>query len=91
MTPGSEYDLLLFIAGTSPRAAQAEQNVRALCDRYLPGRYQLTTVDLQQLPALAQEFDVLGIPMLLKRRPGLERRLVGDCSDAARVMKVLGV
>ena len=88
---GPEYDLLLFIAGASPRAQHAEHNVRALCDRYLRDRYHLAVIDLQRQPARAQEFDVLGIPMLLKRCPGLERRLVGDCSDAARVLKVLGL
>jgi circadian clock protein KaiB len=88
---GLGYDLLLFIAGSSPRALRAEQNVRAFCNQYLLSRYQLAVIDLQQQPALAEAFGVIGLPMLLKRHPGLERRLVGDCADAERVRKVLGL
>jgi circadian clock protein KaiB len=86
-----EYELLLFIAGASPRADAARRNIQQLCERYLVGRYTLTVVDLQQHPARAMEENILGIPCLVKKRPGLIRRLVGDLADTERVRKLLGI
>jgi circadian clock protein KaiB len=89
--PALEYELALFVASDSPRGARALRNLQALCAQYLAGRYTLAVVDLQQDPARAEADGVIGLPMLLKRRPGLVRRLVGDLSDRDRVLKVLGL
>ncbi|MGI4884120.1 MAG: circadian clock KaiB family protein [Janthinobacterium lividum] len=89
--PALEYELELFVAGDSPHGALALRNLQALCAQHLAGRYTLTVVDLHQDPARAEADGVIGLPMLLKRRPGLVRRLVGDLSDPDRVLKVLGL
>jgi circadian clock protein KaiB len=34
---------------------------------------------------------LIGVPTLIKRSPGLVRRLVGDLSDRERVLKALGI
>jgi circadian clock protein KaiB len=88
---GPEYELVLFIAGPSARSVQALRNVEQLCTRHLAGRYSLTVVDVAQHPERAVEEQLLGLPCLLKKRPGLVRRLVGDFADEARVLKVLGL
>ena len=89
--PEYEYDLQLFIAGASPRADAALRNIRAICTQHLSGRHTLTVVDIRQHPALAAEENILGVPCLVKKRPGLIRRLVGDLSEPNRVLKVLGL
>ncbi|MBC6988732.1 MULTISPECIES: circadian clock KaiB family protein [Hymenobacter] len=86
-----EYDLQLYIAGSSPTSMRALDNLRAICAQYLSGRHQLAVVDLHQHPERASEDEVLGVPMLLKKRPGLVRRLVGDLSNRDRVLKALGL
>ena len=86
-----EYELHLFIAGASPRAEAALRNLRAICEKHLFGRHSLTVVDIQDNPALAFEENILGVPCLVKKRPGLIRRLVGDLADSDRVLKVLGL
>ena len=90
-TTGPEYELVLYVAGDSPGAATARRNLAALCQQYLPGRYSLEVVDLQQHPHRAGEDNILGLPCLVKKRPGLIRRLVGDFADPKRVLQVLGV
>jgi circadian clock protein KaiB len=88
---GPEYELVLFIAGPSARSVQALRNVEQLCARHLAGRYSLTVVDVAQQPERAIEEQLLGLPCLLKRRPGLVRRIIGDFTDEARVLKALGL
>ncbi|WP_324680506.1 circadian clock KaiB family protein [Hymenobacter sp. GOD-10R] len=89
--PEPEYELELFVAGTTPKSERALRTLRALCEQHLPGRYTLTVVDLYQQPERASQEAILGVPMLLKKRPGLVRRLVGDFSDTERVLKVLNL
>ncbi|MVN74935.1 circadian clock protein KaiB [Hymenobacter sp. HMF4947] len=86
-----EYDLHLFVMGTTSKSALALRNIQQLCEQHLLGRYVLTVVDVQQHPEVAEQEELLGMPCLIKKRPGLVRRLVGDLSDQARVLKALGL
>lgn len=85
------YDLYLFVAGASPASVQARRNLEQLCAQHLPGRYTLAVVDIQQHPERAVQENLLGIPCLIKKSPGLVRRLVGDLADRGRVLKLLGL
>lgn len=89
--PAAEYLLHLYITGATPNSTRAVRNIKEICELYLPGRYELLIMDIYQQPELAQQEDLIGMPILIKRRPGLVRRLVGDLSDRARVLAVLGI
>ncbi|MBD2767454.1 circadian clock KaiB family protein [Hymenobacter sp. BT664] len=86
-----EYLLHLFITGATPNSTRAVRNIKEICEQYLSGRYELLIVDIYQQPELAQQEDLIGVPTLIKLRPGLVRRLVGDLSDRERVLKALGL
>jgi circadian clock protein KaiB len=86
-----EYLLHLYITGATPNSTRAVLNIKEICELHLKGRYELVIVDIYQQPELAQREDLIGVPTLIKRRPGLVRRLVGDLSDHDRVLKALGV
>jgi circadian clock protein KaiB len=88
---GSEYLLHLYITGATPNSARAVRNIKDICEQFLKGRYELLIVDVYQQPELAQEKDLIGVPTLIKMRPGLVRRMVGDFSDRDRVLKALGI
>ena len=62
-----------------------------ICELYLRGRYELYIIDVYQQPALAQQEQLIGVPTLVKKRPGLVRRLVGDLSNRERVLTALGL
>ena len=85
------YVLHLFITGATPNSTRAVHNIKTICEEYLKGRYELLIVDIYQEPELAQREDLIGVPTLIKRSPGLVRRLVGDLSDRGRVLKALGL
>ena len=90
-TAPPEYLLHLFITGATPNSTRAVRNIKEICEQYLKGRYELLIVDVYQQPELAQREDLIGVPTLIKRSPGLVRRLVGDLSDRERVLKALGL
>ena len=92
LVPGeTEFLLHLFITGATPNSTRAVRNIKTICEQYLKGRYELLIIDIYQQPELAQREDLIGVPTLIKRRPGLVRRLVGDLSDRERVLKALGI
>ena len=92
---GSETDrrwrLTLYVAGASPRSAEAIDTVRRICDEELAGRVELRIVDVSEQPAPAISDDILAVPTLVKRWPPPSRRLVGDLADADRVRAGLGL
>jgi len=88
---GPEFLLHLYITGATANSARAIRNIKDICEQHLKGRYELQIMDVYQQPELAQEKDLIGVPTLIKLRPGLVRRMVGDFSDRDRVLKALGV
>ena len=80
------YILRLYITGQTPRSLQSVENLRALCDKYLPGQFDLEIIDIYQQPAMAKEGQIIAAPTLIKSMPLPLRRLVGDFSDKERVI-----
>lgn len=85
------FVLKLYVTGMTARSTRAVQNIRALCEEHLSGRYELEVVDVYQQPALARTEEIVAAPTLVRRSPLPVRRLLGDMSDRARVLAGLGV
>lgn len=86
---GEKCILKLFVAGISPNSIRAIENINAICEKYLKGRYEVEIIDIYQQPALALEEEIITIPVLIKKSPLPEVRLVGDLSDTKVVLKEL--
>jgi circadian clock protein KaiB len=84
--PSARYLLRLYIAGQTPRSRQSVENLRALCDKYIPNQFDLEVVDIYQQPAMAAAGQIIAAPTLIKSMPLPLRRLVGDFSDQNRVI-----
>ncbi|SET59681.1 circadian clock KaiB family protein [Hymenobacter actinosclerus] len=89
--PPPTYVLELYITGATPNSTRAVRNLKAICELYLAGRYELTIIDIYQQPELAQSARIIAAPTLVKKSPGLQRWLVGDLSDRPRVLRLLGL
>jgi len=85
------YLLRLYVTGTTPRSARAIQNIRAICEEKLRGRYDLEVVDIYQHPEQAKPEQVVVTPTLVRKLPLPVRRLIGDLSDADRVLVGLDI
>lgn len=81
----------LYVAGDSPRSAQAAANLNRLGQEKLGGQYDLTVVDVMSDPERAESARILTTPTLVKEAPGQKRRVTGDLSDAERVFMALGI
>jgi circadian clock protein KaiB len=90
-TDEAVYALRLFITGASPNSVRAIANTKRICDKHLPGRYQLEIIDVYQQPAIAEHEQLIAIPILIRKFPLPERRLIGDMSDEKRVLTGLEV
>jgi circadian clock protein KaiB len=88
--PG-QYILRLFVTGASPNSVKAITNLKELCEAHLKGRYLLEIIDVYQQPALAKEQQIIALPLLIKRFPLPERRMIGDLSNTEKVLKGLGL
>ena len=86
-----KYVLNLFVTGILPNSARAVVNIKAICEKYLKGRYELEIIDIYQQPDLALTEDIIAVPLLIKKSPLPEQRMIGDLSDIEKVLKVLGL
>ncbi len=86
---GERYILKLFVTGILANSARAVINIKTICEEYLEGRYELEIIDIYQQPDLALTEDVIAIPLLIKKSPLPEARLMGDLSDTEKVLEGL--
>ncbi|HEX5394127.1 MAG TPA: circadian clock KaiB family protein [Rhodocyclaceae bacterium] len=80
------YVLRLFVSGATPRSSNAIANIKAICERELAGRYELEVIDVYQQPELARSEALVAVPTLIKTLPPPIRRLIGDLSQAEKVL-----
>jgi len=81
-----QYVLRLYVTGMTPRSARAIENVRAICEEHLHGRYDLQVIDIYQQPVLAKGEQIIAAPTLIKKLPLPLRRVIGDMSNEDRVL-----
>jgi circadian clock protein KaiB len=80
------WQLRLYVAGESPKSLHALMNLKTICEEHLAGRYEIDVVDLVEDPSLARTDDILAIPTLVRCAPPPQRRIIGDLSNAERVV-----
>jgi circadian clock protein KaiB len=85
------FVLRLFVTGASPNSTRAISNLKNICEEYLQGRYELEIIDVYQQPLTAEREQLIALPLLIKKAPGMERRLIGDMSNKPKVLKGLGL
>jgi circadian clock protein KaiB len=85
------YELRLYVSGATPNSTRAVRNIKEICEQYLAGRYVLRIIDIYQQPQLAQEEQIIAAPTLVRQQPLPRRQLIGDLSNRATVLAVLGL
>lgn len=84
--PDGHYVLRLYIAGATAASSRAVASIRHICETHLKGRYELEVIDLYQQPKLAQGEQIIAAPTLIRKLPLPLRRIIGDLSNAERVL-----
>jgi len=68
------------------RSSRAVSNLKAICEEYLEGRYDLEVIDIYQQPVLTKGEQIIATPTLIKKLPLPIRRIIGDMSNRERVL-----
>jgi len=79
----------LYITGASPNSSRAISNLKILFEKYMKSCYQLQIIDVYQQPQIAESVDIIALPLLIRKLPLPERRLIGDMSNEKKIMKSL--
>jgi circadian clock protein KaiB len=85
-SPMSVYLLKLYVTGQTPRSQRAITNLRRICEDELQGRYDMQVIDVLERPQLAEDEKILATPTVVKELPMPIRRIIGDLSDADKVL-----
>jgi circadian clock protein KaiB len=83
---GDKWVLRLFVAGQTPKAVTAFNNLKLICDEQLKGKYKIEVIDLVQEPQSARENQILAVPTLVRTSPLPVRNIIGDLSNTERVL-----
>ena len=85
------YIFRLYVTGASPNSLRAIANTRELCEEHFNKNYELEIIDVHQQPSVARQENIIALPLLIKKYPLPEKRLIGDMSDMERILKSIGV
>jgi len=85
------YVFRLYVTGASPNSLRAIANTKSICEEHFAQNYDLEIIDVYQQPVVAREENIVALPLLIKKYPLPEKRLIGDMSDMEKVIRSIGV
>ena len=91
MTEDKQWELRLYIAGTTPKSMAALSNLKKYCEEHLRGQYRIEVIDLLISPQLAEGDQIFAIPTLVRKVPEPIRKIIGDLSDKEKVLVGLNI
>ena len=78
--------LRLYVAGQTPKAITAFNNLKKICEEQLEGKYSIEVIDLLKNPHLANEYQIVALPTLIRKLPVPVRKIIGDLSNTEKVL-----
>ncbi len=86
----SKIKLKLFIIGNSPISKRAIRNLNAICSTEgLDGHCDIEVIDLLEHQDLAEIERIFATPLLIRKEPLPQRRIIGDLSNQQKVLATL--
>lgn len=86
-----KWKLRLYVAGQTTRSIAAFQNLKQLCELHLKGEYEIEVIDLVKNPQLAKGDQIIAVPTLVRNLPPPMKKIIGDLSNADRVLVGLDI
>jgi circadian clock protein KaiB len=83
------YVLRLFVSGNSAATEYILMSLHQLLENSLRHPYTLKVIDIFKHPDQAEANQISATPTLLRVWPQPVRRIVGDLTDAERVLRIL--
>lgn len=76
----------MYVAGQTPRAITAFNNLKVICEEQLKGKYHIEVIDFLKNSQLARDNQILAVPTLVRKLPLPVRNIIGDLSNTERVL-----
>lgn len=86
-----KYSFVLFVIDNENNSVRATNNLKRLCEEYLPGRYTIEIIDVLENFNTALEYNILLTPSVVVVNPGPKKVIHGDLSDTAKFIKALNL
>ena len=86
-----EYKFILFVSGMSIKSVKAIENINRICDNQLKGKCELRIIDVTKHPQMAKQYQIIGLPTLIKSEPAPTRIILGDLSEMEKVLRILNI
>ncbi|KGP63211.1 KaiB-like protein 2 [Legionella norrlandica] len=84
--------LKLFVIGNSSISKRAIINLETICSHpKLIGLCDIEVVDVRKHKDLISEEKILATPLLIRKKPLPERRVLGDLSNIQKVLDILEI
>ncbi len=83
--------LKLYVAGLTLLSLRAIENIKKLCESYIPEEYEIEVRDIRQNPIFAKDGQIIAAPTLIKELPLPLRRFIGDMSNTERLLVGLDI
>ena len=80
------WDLKLYVIDGTLKSIAAFTNLRRICHEQLEDKCHIAVIDIEKMPRLAKECQIVAIPTLVKTFPLPMRRVIGDLSNTERVL-----
>jgi circadian clock protein KaiB len=80
------WNLRLYVAGQTPRAILAFENLKKICEEHVPDSYHIEVIDLLKTPQLARGDQIVAVPTLVRKLPEPVRKIIGDLSNTEKVL-----
>jgi len=84
--PEGHFNLVLYIAGQTPKSLAAIANLRRLCNEHLVGCHAVEVIDVSKNPERAAADQILALPTLVRRLPTPVKRMIGSLADVEKVL-----
>ncbi len=82
--------LKLYIVGHGSISKRAIKNLKAICELpELEGLCDIEVIDLSKDYNLAEKEKILATPVLIRKEPLPQKRIIGDLSNYQKVLEIL--
>ena len=87
----AHYSFILFIVENGDNSGRALENLKRLCQKWLPGQHSITVVDVVEDFQTALDYNVLVTPSVIVTEPEPQVLIHGDLSDPNKFIDALNL
>ena len=88
---GMHYSFILFVVENGDNSGRALENLKRLCQKWLPDQYSITVVDVVEDFQTALDYNVLVTPSVIVKEPEPRVLIHGDLSDPRKFIDALNL